>query len=269
MATGALRRRLHDQPLVRRGLRWWRGEDLSLARRADLSAVPIAVPEVYVGTHHKSGTVWLTGVFRRIAERTDARYRNLFWGHDVARGRARTVIVDPHSRFEGVDLSQGRGIRMVRDPRDLLVSAVHYHRRAEEPWLLRPRADGRSYRETMRALDDEAAALFELDNVTGRVIGEMLAFDGGETVRTVRYEDLVGDADLTLWHPLLHWLGFRSADLLIADQCVWEGSLFGLGGRGGHVRSGRPGEWRDALTERVLARLDARFPDALARLGYA
>jgi hypothetical protein len=240
----------------------------ALAQGADLSAVEIPHPFLFVGAHHKTGTVWLTDVFERFAQLSRASYYNVREDRRIERERPREVLFDHHCTFQDFDISQGRGFRMVRDPRDVLISAMHYHRRGSEAWLHRPRADGRTYVETVNALSDEDALLFEIDENSGKTIREMLAFDGGDTVKTIHYEDYIDDANMEQWFDLLLWSGLRSADLILGQQALYENSLFGLKQKGGHVRSGKKQQWREKLSDKVLSRLDETFPGAIEELGY-
>ncbi|MEM1275520.1 MAG: sulfotransferase domain-containing protein [Pseudomonadota bacterium] len=157
---------------------------------------------------------------------------------------------------------------MVRDPRDMLVSAVRYHRTSNEGWLHKPGPNGKTYKETINAMSDEDAYLFEIDGSTGKELRRILDFKQTATIKLVHYEDYVTDRNLCKWRDLLEWAGLRSADLILAQQALYEHSLFGMQKKGGHVRSGNSGQWRDKLSDKVLLRLDDRFPNLLREMGY-
>lgn len=264
---GSVRTHLRDLPRARR-VKDEVETRVPLAHAADLTHVDIPYPYLFVGTHHKTGTVWLETVFKRFAQLSSTTFRNIRRDDLIVRDRPREIAFDDHCAFEDFDLSKGRGFRMIRDPRDVLISAMHYHRRSSEKWLHQPRADGRTYQETINAFSDEDALLFEIDESAGRAIAEMIRFDGGETVKTIHYEDYIDDSDMEKWFALLRWSGLRSADLILALQALYEESLFGLKRKGGHIRSGSKRQWQDKLSDRVLARLEERFPAALKTLGY-
>jgi hypothetical protein len=80
---------------------------------------------------------------------------------------------------------------------------------------------------------------------------------------------MITDVGLERWFGTFRWLGFTSLDLVIALNAVYEHSLFGRRNAGGHVRSGRPQQWRGEIPDRVLAYFENAFPDAPRRLGYA
>src|SRR5262249_6385581 len=93
---------------------------------------------VFVCTHHKTGTVWMDGVFKAIAGDLGARYINLrdeelrlealshspfiFFCYDSEFGEHAPVL----------DREDVRIVHLIRDPRDVVISAMHYHKGARE-----------------------------------------------------------------------------------------------------------------------------------------
>jgi hypothetical protein len=118
---------------------------------ADLEGVPMAFPRLLVGTCRKSGTVWLRQIFSEVSVRTRAEFHHSLRCklHD---GDRRWIHLDTDSTFAGIDRARTRGLRMIRDPRDMVISSMHYHRRSSEPWPHRPRGEGMTYQEKSRAL---------------------------------------------------------------------------------------------------------------------
>jgi len=264
-----VRQRLKRSPHVMRLMKRMRGDHLPFHERLTFDGIPPLEHDLYVGTHHKAGTVWLETTCLTFCELSRSTF--VHRGKDVTIPRERhRVLFDYKARTEGLDLDRVRGFRMVRDPRDVIVSAMHYHRKADEPWLHHPlpRFEGRTYQQQINTLGDEDALLFEIDNSSGQVIRDMLAFDGGEAVRTIRYEDYIADSDMLLWHRLFHDLGLRRLDLLLAMQALYQNSLFGLAGGRVHIRSGGSRQWERAFTPRVRDHYEATFADAAVRLGY-
>lgn len=258
LRTNPTARRLND--VVRRR------EVLSLT--AKFENVEIPYPDLFIGTHHKTGTAWLQAVFVRFAQISHCTFHNIRSGQLDDRDRPRRILFDYHCAFEDYNLKNGRGFRMVRDPRDVLISAMHYHRRGSEAWMHRERSDGRTYVETINTLSDEDALLFEIDENTGKTIREMTSFNGGDAVKTVHYEDYIDDSNMENWFSLLLGSGLRSVDLILAQQALYEKSLFGMKQKGGHIRSGAKQQWRGKLSDKVLARFQDRFPHAVEILGY-
>ena len=228
---------------------------------------PVAFETVLIGSHHKTGSVWLCSVFEQFARRTDAAFVHLHRG-TLSAGRRRTISFDHHSVFKDIEREGTRGLHMIRDPRDVVVSSMHYHRRSQEPWLHVPKFDGLTYQEKINTYDDTDAMLFEIDNAAGKNIADMCAFDDGDTFRTVKFEEMATDTTLERWHDALLWLGFVGLDLVVAIDVVYANSLFGAKGTSAHMRGDGGTKWQREMPERVLARFEERFPDAVATLGY-
>lgn len=231
-----------------------------------LPSGPFAPETLLVGTHHKTGSVWMQGVFGAYAAAADCRLVHTVRGELVA-GTRRTIVFDGHSRFDGYDRTTARGIRVVRDPRDVIVSSMHYHRRAAEPWLHTPRFGAMSYQEKITTLSDADAMTFEIDNSAGRNIAAMCAFDDGATFLTLKYEALMADTGFDEWHRALRWLGLERLDMLLALHAVLENSRFG-GKQSAHMRPHAQTQWQREMPGAVLAHFEQRFPDALRKLGY-
>ena len=238
-----------------------------------------------VATYHKTGTVWMLSVFKQLAKRLDFPLYNISdeaMCPTLAEKRALLdtatsagdpcVIFEHHSKFplDGLDLTDVRGIRLVRDPRDLLISAAKYHTWSKEKWLHRPSRtfDGKTYAETINSLasfDDQV--LHELQHASGRTIDKMLAFDDFGVFQTVHFEDLMTDTEMFLWHRICVDLGFEGEELGRCLTVFYKNSVFG-GANNKHIQSGTVKQFETAFNPRLDAAFRARFPDALSRLGY-
>jgi hypothetical protein len=229
-------------------------------------------PKLLIGTHHKVLTVFLGRVFRAFA---------MVANRSVSQGRGAEVdyrceiLLDHHSEF---DLSRVdrpyAGLHVVRDPRDLLVSATFYHQRADEPWLhvARPEFEGRTYQQHINRLPDmEQRLLFELDHSSGMNIEQMLAWTGGRPgIAELRYDELVGSAGAEVFERTVGRWGLDARDARVLGGLFRYFSLEGAGARNNrHIRNADTGQWHKHFTPAVQAKFDARFPDAAGRLGFA
>jgi hypothetical protein len=229
-------------------------------------------PRLLIGTHHKVLTVFLGRVFRAFA---------MVANRSVSQGRGAEVdyrceiLLDHHSEF---DLSRVAppyaGLHVVRDPRDLLVSATFYHQVSDEPWLhvAQPEFSGRTYQQQINSLHDmESRLLFELDHSSGMNIEQMLAWSGGKPgFAELRYDELVGAAGAETFDRMLDSWNLERRDARVLSGLFRYFSLDGAGARNNrHIRNADTGQWRKHFTPAVQAKFDARFPDAARRLGFA
>jgi hypothetical protein len=196
-------------------------------------------------SYHKSGTDLCGGLARRLAERFG-------WSREGHLGLVRQI--DPAKRIVafahsliGFDLSSRphRGVRIIRDPRDIWLSGYLYHRSCTEPWCrneyfdLRPpigfpqvphsqahRAEdwkkdyiralgGMSYQRNLFALDRDAGLRFELQRYAAWTIEAMLAWQPDPDTIDVKLEDFVADFDGVLTRILQHF-GLSEPDIAAA-----------------------------------------------------
>lgn len=239
---------------------------------------------ILVVTHHKTGTVWMCSIFEALS--ADLGLRSARGApRDAASAEVDVFLVDrgdwdPNepiairsSTLQARTLPPGRGVHLVRDPRDVIVSGCKYHQSSDERWLhiARPELEGRTYSQAINALDtDEEKLLFELEHFGATTVAQMLEWDSADPrFLEFRYEDLVADVELRVFHDMFTFLGFRGRALAIALAHAWKHSLFGARHPGGHVRSGSTRQFEEHFTAAVHAAFNSRFPDAVSRLGYA
>jgi hypothetical protein len=153
------------------------------------------------------------------------------------------------SRFEGRTL---RGSHIVRDPRDLVISAYHYHLRTTEPWALRPqeRWGGTSYQEHLRSFNEHDGLLTEIARCANSELKSMREWDYTQPeFLELRYEDVIRDEEASFARLFRHY-GFRE------KECETS------------VRSGQPGEWPEAFKPEHVQRFKDLTGDLVVRLGY-
>lgn len=240
------------------------------------------------GTHHKAGTVWIKRVVVALARALNLPWQGVWdarrLGDIPPLGRA--FLVHWNSRFPRELWAQPdvAFVHLVRDPRDVLLSGMAYHRTAPpegERFLHVPRAElgGLSYQQHLNALpDDQARLMFEMDGKHAETVADMLAWPWGDArAHELRYETLIQDTEGARFDAALAHLGLSLTERAQGRQVFLANSLFaGLqdpaarrGRVGAHVASGRAERWRTELPRAVGRAYADRFGPALRRLGYA
>jgi hypothetical protein len=180
-------------------------------------------------------------------------------------------------------------IHIVRDGRDVAVSAMHHW------WRLAKDREGGVFELTPEELEIRDAYLQDREKflASGRSIfteerlGQLARRwsyrvgkahrDGtalyGERYLEIRYEDLLGDAPVTLWR-VLELLGARGDDGAI-KRCIQAGSFERVSSRRrgeedsrSFFRKGVAGDWRDVFTQRDLEIYAEFAGERLAEMGY-
>lgn len=235
---------------------------------------------VVVATHHKTGTVWMDCVFKAIAGDIGVRYVNFRsqYGQMTEVMKAPFVLFNYDSDFREyahiLERDDVRVLHLIRDPRDVLISAMHYHRKSTETWLHEaiPGYDNITYQRKLRSLATKFEQyVFEMENSTASTLRDLLKWQyGRDNCFEARYEDLRQDTRMNHWQEIAAFLGFDQAEQKICNQRFWQNSLFGgltrFGNR--HVRSGEVAQWKREFTIELAYAFLRRFPSALQSLGY-
>lgn len=249
----------------------------------------MAEPSRYHCSYHKCLTIYFTRVMHTLYNRLFTakggyrQFKSLIDDFYAAVGEYRVMAVNNHA----LDLERlgpdFRISRFIRDPRDMIVSGVHYHRRGTERWcqvvdptpqdfavvngvLPEDMQPGQTFSQYMQGLSDEDALVAEI-RFRGRHFESMMAWpEDGERIRTFRYEDIIGNEVETFAAvfehyrlPLLHRLAGR-----------WLAHKFSAKKQRamGHIRNPEPNQWRKSFTPRVEAYFNERYQPALERYGY-
>ena len=155
---------------------------------------PVLPWKILVGTHHKTGTVWLNAVFRSICLYYKLKYR--FSCNSIPEDNLYDLFFHHASRFDESTLTQPfRGLHMIRDPREIIVSGCFYHLRSNESWLFQPNGHlkGRTYKESICSLGSlDEQLLFEMEYHGSWTIKELSTWNySNPSFFEVKYEELI------------------------------------------------------------------------------
>ncbi len=137
------------------------------------------VPLIYFG-HHKAGSIWITSVMKYIAELYGLRLANFhapgMFDGDLAK-RIRKDKLDfvayTNAEYNQVNVEHFKGLHIVRDPRDMLVSAYYSHMNSH-PTDYWPELE--AHRKRLKSMDLDEGLLVSMEFTFELVIdGERLA----------------------------------------------------------------------------------------------
>jgi len=226
---------------------------------------------ILIGAHHKTGTNWLSAIFRTICD--NFNFIMLEGESPVATGRF-DIFFQDHSAFDENLLKQSfRGLHMIRDPRDVIISGCFYHQHASESWLhiKRKRFGGLSYQEKLNSYSEFSdQLLFEMEHISLLTIKDMWAWDyHSPAFHEVKYETLIRDTELTHFREMFVELGMDGEELLPHLQSIArDNSLFSGKVKTNHVRSGNAQQWPHYFDARLKRRFLELYGNVLIDLAY-
>lgn len=230
-----------------------------------------------VATHHKTGTVWMGSVFRDIANRLSLPFLDADKpGIGIADCAPPCIVHAQHGALFAAnrwlaEIPEARIFHLIRDPRDVVISAMHYHRTAAEAWLHQPKANGRTVQEELNAKPtDRERYRFEL-SLRGLIRMAKWRYGLPEQFEA-RYEDLIADVEGASFARALEHLGFAREEIEIGLDC-WRGRHL----RGGlpqgarvrrHIRSGDARQWPSVFDKPLARDFLSLAGDILIKTGY-
>jgi hypothetical protein len=209
------------------------------------------------------------GVFTELANRLGLTLQ-------VGRGfdPATDIFFEVHSKFPDELLSiDFRGLHLIRDPRDVVLSATRYHLDSTEKWLHVPdgRFGGLTYQQRIGGLEPRDQFLFEMQGMSNLTIRGMAAWRYDDPrFFEARYEDLIEDQGPDLFAAVLSFLGFDGLETEAGVEIFRRWSMAGKQIPSGHphIRSAAKQQWKTAYRRWHGERFIDAFGDCLIVLGY-
>jgi hypothetical protein len=240
--------------------------------------------------HHKAASDWARSIVMDVCDALGLRsaYHRQEYGEDLkafAEKERAHFLIYPNANMELVRgrLGDYRGFHIVRDPRDMAVSAYFSHLNSH-PDKSFPRLA--EHRETLKKVPKEEGLLQELSRPY--VFRCMATWDYAQPhVLELKMEQLIrdpyegyrrvfsflglmeGDGGFQYPHPSKLTAG-RLRDVLAENdfKVKADGRKPGEEDAQSHYRKGVPGDWKNHFTERHKEFFKSRYNDLLVKLGY-
>lgn len=229
--------------------------------------------KIFVGTHHKAMTTYFKAVLKLLAFGLGVRFEDI--SKEAPQPKTR-VFLSTHSRTPWSEIGPYRGIHVMRDPRDMIVSSYHYHLWTNELWAHVPDEDGRTYQEKLQAVDKTEGLFMTIRHFIyfSRETLEKWNLDDPDILE-VSYDALMGDQRDDLYAEIFTFLGLTGQAHELGIRLM---RLFEAGKRSkvsatktnerAHIRSGRSGQWKDELEPEHLAFIEQELGHILDKFGY-
>jgi hypothetical protein len=263
--------------------------------------VPRRDIQCLVFSYHKTGTSLFLGVMSKISQVLDLRFANLY-------GPVRRIptqpdfVLLPHSLLFGPLNQPCRGIRLVRDPRDIWVSGYLYHRHSREPWcrnsnldptspILLPKVDyamlhwpeaakaaylerlgGKSYQQNLLDRSQPDGLEFELQGYTAATLAAMESWPlNTPDILDVKLESVMVNFDATMLVIFQHFCftaeECQAALAVARTEDVHRMDDAAVAARP-QIHSRAISKWQTTLSADQIERFEARYRGLIERLGY-
>ena len=230
--------------------------------------------------HHKCGSTWIYHVLRDVAKHLEIEHLHAHGAYEFNRDlpgarleRGFDLITYVNANYHYVREVEIRGVHVVRDPRDLLVSAYFSHRNSHptEGW---PELE--ELRPHLNSVDIETGLLLEMEFCSG-VLDDMASWPSDPPgILRLTFERMI-EHEQSAFREICEHLGLGA---ILEDEALSEivtrwsfESLTGGRKRGvedpsHHFRKGVAGDWRNHFTPAVTWAFKNRYNHLLQHFGY-
>lgn len=231
--------------------------------------------------HHRCGTQWMKSILRGVSRIAGREVVIVHSGFEAPGSDLSAPIEDPSATFlcyVNADrrylekLGPLRGFHIVRDPRDIVVSAYYSHLYSHPKYGNLAR-----HRDGLRSVPKDEGLLLEMES-RERQFARMLSWDyDRDDVLELHMEDVTSDPQRALPEILAFLeLGYdQGLDADTVAALVQSSDFSAIAGRPrgvedvtSHFRKGVAGDWMEHFTEDHIAYFKAHYNDLLLKLGY-
>ena len=246
--------------------------------------------------HHKAGTTWILNVINSVCSFTSLKHEHfhscVLFDFDLlktANNKGLDFVSYTNSDYKYIKgISPLKGFHVIRDPRDIAVSAYfsHLHSHSDENWPEladhRNRLQGLSAEEGLLC-DMEFTSKLTVKGLDLNLFACMLDWNySDQNIMEVKFEELTYDPT-RLFCDIFDFLGLLSkhpSQQQISMSAVnsimkyWSFERMSGGRKTGnedvtnHFRKGKPGDWKNHFKKGHKAFFKKNYPELLLRLGY-
>ena len=218
--------------------------------------------------HHKVGTSWFSKILSHVSREYNLEFQ--YTGQSVIKADT-DIFFDDHSRVILENMDSYKGVHLIRDPRDVIVSGYYYHKWTAEEWANNPKEhwNGKSYKEKINSLEYEDALLFEMEHVGKDTINEMMKWNyNNDNILEVKYEDLLIKHNEMFRNIFRHYNFNDDA----VENCLNIVNMYNFEtmkqSNDKHLRKGVSGDWKNHFSDKLKNEYKMRYPGVLELLGY-
>lgn len=211
---------------------------------------------IFISTHHKTGTVFWYRVFNNLNKyiksdmvvMTPKNYTELDFSSPIIKANKLVLVRDTHGNFNEIKFGKNtyKAIHSIRNPANLIYSAVNYHKVTHERWANIPLSEfrGLSYKEKINSLDDlEKQLIFEMNHSSYDTIKNMYQLSLSGKLFEIDIDDISSDKSMSDLKNVYNYLEidkYLSLNKWLAickTHCLW----FRVPDNKRHITTSEPG----------------------------
>ncbi len=243
---------------------------------------------ILIGTHHKTGTIWMNNVFRKFAKLTDTEFYNISQNNideekkrnilkEAAFSEKRSIYFDYHSNFPEIETGQEnqfKGIHLIRNPLDVLISSTLYHSWSGERWLHvnKDKYDKMTYQDKINSLGSIKEKLeFEMSNSALNTIKKMANFNIKNIFLQIKFEDLIIDRNFYEVIKIARYFELEGEEIILLLRAFFDESIFGKKDKKTtrHIQpDDEKNEFKKVFHDKVSEVFNVKFKREIESLGY-
>ncbi len=175
-----------------------------------------------IATHHKTGHILLAKIFQEFSETHGFRFYDISLSNSIPPDA--DIVLFELWDLEKLHLlpSNFKGIHMIRNPYEVVVSSYHFHRnsKAKLPILHYKRQElgNLLYQEYLRSIDRDEGLIFEMEHVAKESILAMYSWDyTDDRFMNIKLEDFYNGFDETV-SKIAKFLHLNAKELMSCAQ---------------------------------------------------
>jgi len=237
---------------------------------------------LYFG-RHKCATRYITTVLVNYAKYTGLNFydaslpepRSLDWYFKNYKGDVDIMRAAPYTNTIRETLEKYsvkyRGFHVVRDPRDMIISAYFSHCHSHPTRYLFQQ----EYFERVRSIPQEDGISEEIELSGWHELNDMMTWDtDAENILELKFEDIVTEP-LKIYTKVLEFGGFVVKEEILTEilnqltfKSLSGGRSPGEEDAGHHFRKGISGDWKNYFSENHVRQFNEKYSRLLEKYGY-
>jgi len=225
-------------------------------------------------SYHKAGTKLFEKILIEIAKKYNKPLNT-----EMKNISCNDIFLDLHSDFYKnkiytlIPLTY-KGTHMLRDPRDIIVSAYFYHQWSDEEWINRKIINEQPLKKYLKTCSIEEGLISEIHLLHNNIQNMYNWNYNNNKFLEIKYENIIYD-DVNLYEKIFNHYEIKSEDIDYFVNFALQNKFQNITNRklceiknNKHTRSGIEGQWKKYFTNAVKSTFKLTFGDILVKTKY-